>query len=108
MFAAEGCQKGREVGVRDVQSNFALLFAAAFPVRSDAARVAWLFTQSSAECVLWQRNRYKRISPNESLSVYLFMPMRVLSTDESFLALAMRRFLFQLGSTRPQCQGYLQ
>lgn len=72
MFAAEGCQKGDRVGVGGVCKGcaikFALLFAAAFPVRGetrrgDTARVAWLFTQSSAErSVLWQRNRYKRIS----------------------------------------------
>lgn len=91
---------GRGVGCKGCAIKFALLFAAAFPARSDAARVAWLFTQSSAECVLRQRNRYKRISPNGFLFVYLFMPMRVLSTDEFLLALAMRRFLFQLGSTR--------
>lgn len=59
MFAAEGCQKGaRRGGVcKGCAIKFALLFAAAFPVRDEArrhgaCRVAFHTELSRAECAV--------------------------------------------------------
>lgn len=61
MFAAEGCQKGDREGVGGVCKGcaikFALLFAAAFPVRGEArrhgaCRVAFHTELSRAECAV--------------------------------------------------------
>lgn len=61
MSAAEGCQKGDRVGVGGVCKGcaikFALLFAAAFPVRGEArrhgaCRVAFHTELSRAECAV--------------------------------------------------------